>query len=132
MIVSMQYSYLVAPVEAAHVRSRFDFERPVTPVVGLSFENAPGTGMVRMTLIDNEPDVAVAPLPSTTDTVNVDSPAVVGVPEMTPVDGVRLRPAGRAPDATDQVYGAAPPATPSDAEYGVDVPPPGKIGRAHV
>jgi hypothetical protein len=36
-------------------------------------------------------------------------PLPVGCPEMIPVDGARLSPAGRLPEEIDQVYGAVPP-----------------------
>jgi len=40
---------------------------------------------------------------SVTLTVKLEVPLPVGVPEMTPVDEDKLRPAGRLPEATDQV-----------------------------
>ena len=40
---------------------------------------------------------------SVTLTVKLEVPLPVGVPEITPVDDDRLRPAGRLPEATDQV-----------------------------
>jgi hypothetical protein len=43
-----------------------------------------------------------------TSTVKVAVPGVVGVPESVPAE-LKLIPAGRWPDSTDQVYGAAPP-----------------------
>jgi hypothetical protein len=46
---------------------------------------------------------------SVTCTVNDDVPDVVGVPEMTPVDAVRLSPAGNVPAVMLQVYGVVPP-----------------------
>ncbi len=45
---------------------------------------------------------------SVTVVVKLKVPLPVGVPEMTPVDD-RLRPAGRLPEAIDQVYGEVPP-----------------------
>src|SRR3990172_5132546 len=51
----------------------------------------------------------IAALASLTCTVKVDVPVVVGVPDMTPVEGSRAKPAGRVPDETDQVYGIFPP-----------------------
>jgi hypothetical protein len=41
--------------------------------------------------------------PSETCMVKLEVPWVVGVPEMTPVEGLRDRPAGRAPEVRDQV-----------------------------
>ena len=54
-------------------------------------------------------DALAEPL-SDTITVNGKEPAAVGVPLMTPVAGLSTRPAGNAPDETDHVYGAVPPA----------------------
>lgn len=63
--------------------------------------------------------------PDTAFTVNVDVPAVVGVPEITPVEELRESPAGRFPDETDHV-------TPvmlavRFAEYGECVMPSGRL-----
>jgi hypothetical protein len=46
---------------------------------------------------------------SLTVTPNEKLPFPVGFPEMTPVDGARLSPAGRLPEEMDHVYGAVPP-----------------------
>jgi hypothetical protein len=46
---------------------------------------------------------------SVTVAVKVEVPIAVDVPEIIPVDGVRLKPAGSLPDVIDQVYGAVPP-----------------------
>jgi hypothetical protein len=46
---------------------------------------------------------------STTVAVRLNVPATVGVPEMIPSDGTRVRPPGRLPEETDHRYGAAPP-----------------------
>jgi hypothetical protein len=40
---------------------------------------------------------------SDTDTVKLDVPLVVGVPEITPVADARVSPAGRVPDEIDHV-----------------------------
>jgi hypothetical protein len=53
---------------------------------------------------------------SVTLTVKLDVPVVVGVPEITPVLGVSLSPAGRVPTEIDQVYGTLPPVAVSVAE----------------
>ena len=53
--------------------------------------------------------VAVAPILSVTMIVKLKVPAVVGVPAIAPVDGVRVSPAGSKPVESDQVYGTAPP-----------------------
>src|SRR5262249_29896352 len=46
---------------------------------------------------------------STTRTVKLNRPFLVGVPEMRPLLVSNVRPAGKAPLATLQVYGACPP-----------------------
>ena len=53
--------------------------------------------------------VAVAPAESMANIVKLEGPVPKGVPEITPVLPLRLRPAGRAPDATDHATGAVPP-----------------------
>ncbi len=53
--------------------------------------------------------VAVAPVESVTFKVN--DPVADGVPETTPVEAFKLKPAGSAPVATANVKGAAPPET---------------------
>ena len=71
---------------------------------------------------------AFVPVPfaaSFTCTVNDTVPAVVGVPEITPVDAARLKPAGSDPALTLQLYGAVPPLACSVVEYAVPVVPPG-------
>ena len=55
-------------------------------------------------------------LESLTLTVNDEVPVVLGVPLIWP-EPLRLKPAGKDPDLTDQVYGAVPPVAPSDVEY---------------
>ena len=62
---------------------------------------------------------------SFTCTVNDTVPAVVGVPEITPVDATRLNPAGSVPALTLQVYGVVPPLACSVVEYAVPAVPPG-------
>ena len=63
---------------------------------------------------------------SVTCTVNDAVPAVVGVPEITPVDATRLNPAGSVPALTLQLYGVVPPLACSVVEYAVPAVPPGK------
>jgi len=48
-------------------------------------------------------------------TVNEDVPVVVGVPLICP-ELLRLNPAGRDPELTDQLYGVLPPLAASEAE----------------
>jgi len=62
---------------------------------------------------------------SFTCTVNDTVPAVVGVPEITPVDATRLNPAGNVPALTLQLYGVVPPLACSVVEYAVPAVPPG-------
>ena len=47
--------------------------------------------------------------PAVTRTVKFEVPVAVGVPEMTPVLGASVSPAGSVPLATNQVYGGVPP-----------------------
>jgi hypothetical protein len=52
--------------------------------------------------------VAVQPFASVARTVNVEVPAVVGVPAINPA-AVSVSPGGSAPAVTSNVYGPAPP-----------------------
>jgi hypothetical protein len=59
---------------------------------------------VGATAIANVADAVSAGLSlSFTVAVNVEVPVVIGVPEITPVDGVRFSPAGSLPDVIDQL-----------------------------
>ncbi len=49
------------------------------------------------------------PFASTTLIVNVYEPALLGVPEMAPVEVFRLNPGGSEPDASENVKGPVPP-----------------------
>jgi hypothetical protein len=53
---------------------------------------------------------AVGVSESVTVTVKFDVPAVVGVPEIAPVELFKDSPAGKLPVVTDQEYGETPPA----------------------
>ena len=53
--------------------------------------------------------VTAMELASVTRTVKLLVPVPVGVPEITPVLDASASPAGRVPDAMDQVYGGVPP-----------------------
>jgi hypothetical protein len=53
-------------------------------------------------VIDNDL-VAVDPFESFTCTVKVDVPALIGVPAITPVELVNVKPPGRLPEVTDQL-----------------------------
>src|SRR5262245_19211955 len=48
-------------------------------------------------------------IPAVTLTVKPEVPVAVGVPEITPLAGVRVSPAGSVPLAIDHVYGGVPP-----------------------
>jgi hypothetical protein len=56
--------------------------------------------------------------------VKVELPAVVGVPDSTPAE-LSVRPAGREPEFTDQVYGVVPPVAVRVTEYGTPTVPAG-------
>jgi hypothetical protein len=57
--------------------------------------------------------------------VNLNVPAVVGVPEITPVDAARLNPAGSVPELTLQLYGVVPPLAANVVVYAVPTVLPG-------
>ena len=63
-------------------------------------------------------------LESVTFTVNEELPAVVGVPLICP-ELLSVRPAGKLPELSDQLYGVVPPLAASEDEYAVFVTPPG-------
>jgi hypothetical protein len=67
--------------------------------------------------------LAVVLFASVTWTVKLDVPAVVGVPEITPVEAARLNPAGRLPVVINHVYGVWPPVAVSVWLYVVPVMP---------
>jgi hypothetical protein len=48
--------------------------------------------------------------------VKLKVPFTVGMPDISPVELFKERPAGKEPEITDQVYGAVPPTTPSVLE----------------
>ena len=58
-------------------------------------------------------------------TVKFDVPALVGVPEMTPVDASIVSPSGNEPALTDQAYAGAPPVASTGTEYADPTMPPG-------
>ena len=71
--------------------------------------------------------VAVLLLLSCTSTVKLDNPVVVGVPEITPVLGAMLSPAGNDPLDMLHVYGGTPPVAVTVCEYAVPTTPSGKL-----
>lgn len=60
--------------------------------------------------------VATAPRLSFTWTVKFDVPFAVGIPEINPVPGEMLRPAGKLPAEMLHVYGVDPPAASREVE----------------
>lgn len=67
-------------------------------------------GPAAATTIEREVDLVCAGLPaSVTIAVKFAVPVAVGVPEIRPVAGVRVSPAGRLPAVTDQAKGVVPP-----------------------
>jgi len=69
-------------------------------------------------MLNNFDAVWLGALESLTLTVNEEEPAVVGVPLIWP-ELLSVRPAGREPELSDQLYGVVPPLAASVAEYGV-------------
>jgi hypothetical protein len=67
----------------------------------------------------------VGAVESITLTVKLNVPAVVGVPEITPVDAAKLNPAGSIPALTLQLYGVVPPLACNVVVYAVPTVPPG-------
>jgi hypothetical protein len=63
-------------------------------------------------IVINKAFVPDPPTMSVTLTVKLYVAAVVGVPEMTPVDALSDNPGGRAPADIDHVYGSVPPIAP--------------------
>src|SRR5580700_6836037 len=62
---------------------------------------------------------------SATWNVTDSDPAAVGIPEITPVFGLRLRPDGSDPDSTEYAYDPIPPVASRDAEYDSPTAPDG-------
>jgi hypothetical protein len=91
----------VPPLRATTVEYVIPTVPPVSVVVLMVSRGA--------TTIDRPGDNAVAPTLSATRTIKLKVPSVDGVPLMTPVPEVRLKPVGIAPDITDQANGAVPP-----------------------
>ncbi len=59
--------------------------------------------------------------------MKLDVLAAVGVPEMTPLLGSRLRPEGKVPVARLQVYGGVPPEAAKVVLYGMPTMPAGNV-----
>ena len=68
-----------------------------------------GMDTMAMTRLSDLVAVCMGLPASLTWTVKLKVPAAVGVPEMAPLLGLSVRPGGRDPLATDQVYGRVPP-----------------------
>jgi hypothetical protein len=73
-------------------------------------------GIAGLMMIER-PCVTVWPLASFTSTVNDEVPVTIGVPEMTPVAGFRLRFCGREPVAMLHINGPLPPVACTDWLY---------------
>jgi hypothetical protein len=100
---------------------------PIVPEGKLDVETVNGVGAGAAMAIERLTDRVCAGLPpSRTDTVKLLVPVAVGVPEIRPVAGARLSPAGRLPALTDQVYGVVPPLACSRFEYVVPLVPDGR------
>jgi hypothetical protein len=69
---------------------------------------------------------AVGVAESVTFTAKLNVPAAVGVPAISPVEAFSANPAGRDPEARDQLYGDEPPPAESTLEYSVFTLPPGR------
>ncbi len=63
----------------------------------------------------------VAPAKSVTRAVKLEVPAVVGVPEISPVAALSVNPAGSEPVLLDHVYGGVPPVAVKVCEYGMPI-----------
>src|SRR5579864_6600678 len=70
--------------------------------------------------------VAATELASVTRTVKLLVPVAVGVPEITPVPAASDNPAGKVPEAMDQLYGVVPLVAVSVVLYAEFCVPPGK------
>ena len=74
---------------------------PLTPEARIEFVMvSPAADTVMLRAADL---VCAGLLLSVTETVKLEVPEAVGVPEMTPVEGASVTPAGRLPAVTDQV-----------------------------
>jgi hypothetical protein len=75
-------------------------------------------------IVSENAKLAVAEWASVTVAVKAEVPAAVGAPAITPPEE-SVRPAGKAPDVTAQVYGGVPQQADRACEYGVPVMPGG-------
>src|SRR5262245_27202584 len=99
-------------------------ERNLTPsstALGSPPSTTAGTGLLGQMVVVTALTVTLRAFvtvwaPAVTWTVKLDVPAAVGVPEIRPEFGVRLRPAGNDPFTIDHVYGGVPPVAVSVAE----------------
>src|SRR3979409_2374935 len=81
------------------------YATPTSPVVAAT-QTRPTAGAI---VIPHPLVVAVAPFASITLAVNVNVPAVVGIPVMAPVAAFKLSPVGRLPVAIEYVNAPVPP-----------------------
>ena len=90
-----------------------EYDEPVRPIGNDKVVIARGAGAMVCAAVTVRVKVALAvcvgELESMTDTENEYVPAVVGVPEITPVSLARVSPAGSCPAARLHVYAAVPP-----------------------
>ena len=112
--LARDHVYGAVPPEAV---SDCEYAVPTTP---LDNEDVVTVSVAAVMVIVSDA-VAVCEALSVARTVKVLDPAAVGVPAM--VAPVSVRPAGRVPLASDQVYGAVPPDAASDCEYAVPTTP---------
>ncbi len=74
------------------------------------------TGGIAGAMLIVNPCDAAALILSVTVMANVDEPATVGVPLIPPVEGLSAKPAGRAPEVIEKLYGGVPLAAPTACE----------------
>ena len=105
-LLSMQYSYDVAPTEAPQVSTSAVLDWLEALLAGVSLLNAAGIAALMVMLNGLS---AVREAASVTRMVNENGPAVSGVPAIFPVLGVSVRPLGSEPLLIDHVYAVVPP-----------------------
>jgi hypothetical protein len=105
----IDHVYGVVPPPAC---SELEYEVPFVPEPRLVVETVSVEGGAAAIAIESFTDwlCAAGLPPSLSNTVKLLVPVAVGVPEISPVAGARVRPAGRLPDEIDHVYGVVPPA----------------------
>lgn len=112
--------YGVVPPLAASVVEYATLTCPAVSVEVVIFTGVTAAAMLMVN--DFEAVCAVGVVESVTFIVKLNEPDAVGVPEMVPA-AESVRPAGRAPELTLQLYGVVPPLAPSVAEYALPEAP---------